>query len=313
MIGAGAIGFISVTLVYSMFGSTIPAADAYAYLAAGERLNAGHSVYALVPGDRAVVLYSGVPLVSPPLIAVLWRPLSALPDGLGRWVWWSAQTLTLGVIVGHLLRQGRPAVSLAVYALAMPIGFEMAVGNMNGFLAAGAILVWVNRDRWWVGLLIGVMASAKLVPLLLLAWLIGQRHWSATVAFGVAVVVCAALVDVGAGPTTIPAYLMIASHIRPSPQSLAAVSGITQASLLALGAFGLLAVVLRGRPAIAFAVACAGMVIGSPAVNLNWLVMLLPAVVAVASRATAGQTADPPMSGERRQVTELTTSHVART
>lgn len=48
--------------------------DAFAYLAAGERLNDGHLLYALSPGDRPVVLkppYWRIPFVSPPLLAVL--------------------------------------------------------------------------------------------------------------------------------------------------------------------------------------------------------------------------------------------------
>jgi hypothetical protein len=63
--------------------------DTWNYLAAGERLNAGHSIYALVAGDRPILLEppSAVPLISPPLVAVLWRPLAFLPDWLGMWAW----------------------------------------------------------------------------------------------------------------------------------------------------------------------------------------------------------------------------------
>src|SRR5205823_2822366 len=56
--------------------------DAYTYLAAGQRLNAGHQLYALSPGDNPVQLnppYWTVPLLSPPFMAVLWRPLALLP------------------------------------------------------------------------------------------------------------------------------------------------------------------------------------------------------------------------------------------
>ena len=50
--------------------------DAFTYLSAGERLNAGHLLYALSPGDRPVGLHPPfwtVPLVSPPPIAVVFR------------------------------------------------------------------------------------------------------------------------------------------------------------------------------------------------------------------------------------------------
>ena len=52
-------------------------------------LQLGHSIYALVAGDRPILLEppSAVPLISPPLVAVLWRPLAFLPDWLGMWAW----------------------------------------------------------------------------------------------------------------------------------------------------------------------------------------------------------------------------------
>ena len=151
-------------------------------------------------------------------------------------------------------------------------------------------------------MIVGVMASAKLVPLLLLAWLIGQRRWSAVAAFGAAVVACAALVHVGAGSTSISDYLAIAAHIQPSGKSLAGLTGIAQASLVTLGAMALLSILLPRRPALAFAVACTGMVIGSPEVNVNWLVMLLPAVAALASWSSVEHGPALPMSGAMRRV-----------
>ena len=54
------------------------------YLAAGERLNAGHNLYAFGAGDRPIILdpqYWTVPLLSPPPIAVLWRSLALLGTG----------------------------------------------------------------------------------------------------------------------------------------------------------------------------------------------------------------------------------------
>ena len=71
--------------------------DTWNYLGAGERLNAGHSIYALVAGDRPILieLPSTVPLVSPPLVAVLWRPLALLPDWLAMWGWWAASAAAM--------------------------------------------------------------------------------------------------------------------------------------------------------------------------------------------------------------------------
>jgi len=203
LLAIASVPFVAVAAVSSALGSTIPASDAYTYLAAAERLNAGHSLYALTAGDRAVSLYGGVPLVSPPLIAVLWRPLAALPEGSGRWLWTAAQIVVIFACLAWLLRSQRLGVSVATYLLAMPIGFEMAVGNMNGFLTAGAILVWWYRREWWVGAIVGVMASLKVLPVILVFWLVGQRNWRAVGAFVAAVAACAVVAVVGAGPSSL--------------------------------------------------------------------------------------------------------------
>src|SRR5439155_1700663 len=60
------------------FAPAVPGSDAWNYLAAGERLNAGHPLYSISPGDRPIQLlppYWTVPLLAPPPIAVVWRPL----------------------------------------------------------------------------------------------------------------------------------------------------------------------------------------------------------------------------------------------
>src|SRR5438105_1609964 len=64
------------------------ALDTGTYLGAGERLNAGHEVYSLKVGDRPIPLLWKYPLLYPPLIAVLWRPLALLGD-LAKYGWWA--------------------------------------------------------------------------------------------------------------------------------------------------------------------------------------------------------------------------------
>jgi hypothetical protein len=83
--------------------------DTWNYLAAGERLNAGHSIYALVARDRPILLEppSTVPLISPPLVAVLWRPLAFLPDWLGMWAWWAASAAAMLATTVWIILKGR--------------------------------------------------------------------------------------------------------------------------------------------------------------------------------------------------------------
>ena len=52
--------------------------DAYTYFAAAQRLNVHHVLYRLSPGDIRIALhppYWSVPILSPPFMAVIWRPL----------------------------------------------------------------------------------------------------------------------------------------------------------------------------------------------------------------------------------------------
>ena len=102
------------------FDWTRPDSDPWNYLAAGERLNAGHRLYALSDGDRVVSLrppYWSVPLLAPPPIAVAWRALAWV--GEPAMVLWGIACLAAATAsVVFLLRAGRLA-GLAL--LAMPL------------------------------------------------------------------------------------------------------------------------------------------------------------------------------------------------
>ena len=108
--------------------------DAITYLAAGERLNAGHDLYTLGLGDRRVVIVSEIStaaLLSPPPIAVLWRPIAAMPFGFAMWIAavWMA---VLGTTFYLVYRTGFPG-ALVATALAPAIGEQLAAGNVAAF------------------------------------------------------------------------------------------------------------------------------------------------------------------------------------
>jgi Glycosyltransferase family 87 len=154
---------------YLQWYGSVPC-DAMTYLKAGERLNAGHTLYALSPGDRFLPMnppYWTVPLLSPPLIAVIFRPLAILPNDAGTYIWW---TVTLAAVLGTLaaLAYRRPtATAWTAIALFPPIVFEMGAANVNSLLLLGAVASWwlFARGKYaWAGAVVAAMAAVKLTP-----------------------------------------------------------------------------------------------------------------------------------------------------
>jgi hypothetical protein len=120
--------------------------DPWNYLAAGERLNAGHPLYELSEGDREVILqppYWSVPLLAPPPIAVAWRPLAVL--GPPSMVLWGVLGLVgiVGTVI-YLLSIGRV---LVVAILIASFTMTAVAGNFSALLLPGLILIWIHRHR----------------------------------------------------------------------------------------------------------------------------------------------------------------------
>ena len=288
---------VAVQLLYFERG-VIPG-DAFSYLAAGERLNAGHQLYALVPGDRPVDLNPPlftVPLVSPPPIAVVFRAFALLPDGSGAYAWWVCQLLALAASLVMLARRRPLLLAGAMLVLLIPTVYEIGVGNLNSFLLLGSILTWRfatgGRDPA-AGAITAVMVAVKLTPGMLAWWLLmtGRRLGVAT-AIATGLVVLAASI-VGAGLDSHVQYLRIlgdGGSIGTSPLSLAGMArfvGVPPSIANLLPTMAVLAglagvVLLRHRPAVAFGVAIVTMLYGSPAVSINWYILLYALLAPVA-------------------------------
>src|SRR6266545_2097206 len=168
-----AIGLIGALQVRYFDRGFVPG-DAFTYLAAGERLNAGHALYALSPGDRPVDLkppYWTVPLLSPPPIAVLWRPLAALPNELGLQVWWLGCAAIISATLAAMLRARPILMSVALLVFLVPLVFEVPTGNVNGPLLGMVVAIWLlargGHDRA-AGALLAVAAAVKLTSAILL-------------------------------------------------------------------------------------------------------------------------------------------------
>lgn len=311
VIPAVAIGLVvAIQSIYYVRGF-IPG-DAFTYLAAGERLNDGHLLYALSPGDRPVDLnppFWTVPLLSPPPIAVLFRPLALLPNDLGPYVWWAACT---AAFVGAILAMMRPRpilIGMAVMLLSVPLVYEIGVGNLNALLVAGIIAAWyllVRGRDVAAGAVIAAMTVLKLTPVVLAWWLITQRRWSALRAFLVTGAALGVLSLIGAGIPAHFEYLEIVRQTSTTGTSDLSLAGMARflgvdpgvANLLPaialVGGF-VLVWVFGARPGLAYAMGVLTMLFGSPVININWFTLILAALAPVVWPLHSEPTRDPGM------------------
>ncbi len=297
LIPAVAIGLVvAIQSVYYVRGF-IPG-DAFTYLAAGERLNDGHLLYALSPGDRPVDLHPPfwtVPLLSPPPIAVLFRPLALLPNDLGPYVWWAVSTAGVVGTALVMMRRRPILIGLAVLLLSIPLVYEIGVGNLNALLVAGIVGTWYllvrGRDAA-AGALIAAMTVLKLTPVVLAWWLITQRRWSAVRAFLVTGAALGVVSLIGAGIPAHFEYLGIVRQTSTTGTSDLSLAGMARfvgvdpsiANLLptiALVGGIVLVWVFRERPALAYATGVLTMLFGSPVININWFTLLLAALAPI--------------------------------
>lgn len=297
---AAALGLLAALVVLYHDRGFVPG-DAFTYLAAGERLNAGHALYALGPGDRLVALnppYWTVPLLSPPFMAVVWRPLAALPAEAGVYLWWGASVAAALAVVLLVIRRRPVSGSLALLALALPFTYEIGVGNVNALLLAGAVSCWWLGRRGRAGsagVIAAVMVAAKITPLPVAAWIVGVDRRRGLAGVTVGLIACAAVSLLGAGIGAHTEYLAVARETGTTGLSMWSLGGIARAmgipepvpTLLPVGTlFGSsiasLALAMVGRPAAGYVVAIVGWTFGSPVVNVNTLTLLFATLAPVA-------------------------------
>ncbi|MHB8460881.1 MAG: glycosyltransferase family 87 protein [Candidatus Limnocylindrales bacterium] len=289
------IGIFVGIILYAILVLGYGPADGVTYLAAGERLNAGHPLYALSPGDRPIDIrppYWTVPLLSPPLIAVIWRPLAALPGEAGLYIWWAACAVGIGSTIGLMLRARPVLMAVALFVFLVPFIYEIPTGNVNGLLLFALVAVWLlvreGHDRG-AGVVLAVAAVLKLTPAILVIWLLVQRRWHAVAAFVITAVALALLSLIGAGLQAHLDYLHVIGQTASAGSSRFSLAGVVRDlgvatevarfAPLAIDIVGVSAMwALRRRPEVAFSIAVFTMVWGSPVVNMDWLTLLLVAM-----------------------------------
>lgn len=227
--------------------------DAFTYFAAARRLNVHHLLYALSPGDLPIKLhppYWSVPILSPPFMAVIWRPLALLSYQHAAYIWLGLMALAMGWAAYQIF-----VVSPLAVAVAAPgLGYLLGSGNVHGFLFAVLVALWIWRGRSWPAALLGMVTAAKVMPLVFLPWLISERRLRPLVAFFAAVAICGLIGILGAGLDATLQYPGIMLSSAPQPVSLSYLTGIRWLSDV-LTLTGMAAtVVLRGRRSYQMAV-----------------------------------------------------------
>lgn len=224
--GLAAVALVVVTLLGMQRFGVAPdraSGDPWNYLAAGERLNAGHPLYALSEGDRDVELrppYWSTPLLSPPFIAVLWRPL-ALAGDVAMLLWWIGGVAAMSWFVVRVLARTTAGGVLGLVLLSPALVFTALSGNAAAYL----IPLLALRHPAAVALATGV----KLTPVLL-APAVGILR---VLPWAVAVVMVSLL---GAGMDNHLAWMGSMLDVQPTPISVAGLTGLHPVLVLALAA-----------------------------------------------------------------------------
>jgi alpha-1,2-mannosyltransferase len=288
--GLGTVVFLSAVWIAQSWGP----GDAVVYLAAGERLNAGHELYALGPGDRPVELrppYWTVPLLSPPLIAVVWRPLAAVPELIGLWVWtWSCTVAAFGTL-GFLIRREPVRTGLILALVGVPFSVLAWSGNVDALrLPATIVAFWLaTRGRpLAAGVVVGLLTAVKLTPAVLVLWLLVTGRWRAVVAAAATVAVATLISVLGAGWDAHLDYLSVArssievgaeislaglARTVGAPAEVAALLPPLAAVVLSLGV-----IAVRHDPPTSYRFAILAQVLGAPAAGMHTFGLLLALV-----------------------------------
>ncbi|TQF73855.1 mannosyltransferase [Rhodococcus spelaei] len=156
-----------------------------------------------------------LPFTYPPFAALVFLPLHYLPFGLVGVCW---QLLTIGALYllirmslellfgTRTLGPGWTSVAMVWTAVGMwtePVRSTLDYGQVNVFLALGA-MVAVRSRRWWVaGGLVGIIAGIKLTPAITGLYFVLRRRWKAAIFSAVAF-----------GLTVGVSYLLIGSEAR---------------------------------------------------------------------------------------------------
>lgn len=189
LIGAAALLLALTTVIGLALGAWHGYLDLMVYRLGAQAWLDGDGVYGPLPalGNGEVHL----PFTYPPLAAIAFAPLAALPEAAASAVMFALSLAAIALTVWLVLDRIRPstdrgvrlAVVLATVAAAEyiePVRETLGFGQVNALLmAAVAFDVLTRSDKWPRGILIGIAISIKLTPAGFLLLFLLRRDWRA--------------------------------------------------------------------------------------------------------------------------------------
>jgi len=269
------------------------ASDAWNYLAAAERLRAGHSLTSIGPGDRPVVGFPSMfplPLVAPPTMAVLSMPMLLFSPDVATMLWTIGGFIVTIATVAWLIARGGIRVQILVIALAFPTAVAAFSGNVNTYLLPVLMASWLgiggsNRGGLVGGAATGLATAVRVGPALIGLLYVVRRRWVAAVTAASVLGVVGLLSLLVAGPDTWATYLRVSLGGSLLPTALSVPGMLTSMGVgpafarLGVAAVWVIAgvaiVLLRDRPRLAFVVAIVAAVYATPVVRMESWVLLL--------------------------------------
>lgn len=278
---AAAIVFAALALTIQPFEPFAYGGDIWVYLAAGERLNDGHALYELQPGDRHVAPnppFWTTPLLAPPPIAVIWRPIAAAAP-LGPAIWWATGVVGVSVMGFDLLRRGGRIAVLATVMLAPALALTAASGNVSAILTPVLYVAWRGRhSQLLTGTAFALSVGVRLTPVFLGAWLVWHRGGRAVLSATVAAIAVAGLSIAGAGLDAHRSWLQTALPAAPAPLSVAGMTGLPALVVVIGAAVIVLGVAAIRRERLTFVTAIVAATLASPALYFTALAGLASAL-----------------------------------
>ncbi len=159
---------------------------------AGELARLGQSAHLY---DRLEEIFRGgaveTPFMHPPLVALLFAPLSALPYGAALVVFWAlsiALWLVTCAIAERELKDAAPSQELWLVVRFAPVAYSIAYAQMTALLAVPLVLFVVSLRRSRdvsAGVWLGLLAIKPQIVVGFVAYLMIQRRFRAVVAAAV--------------------------------------------------------------------------------------------------------------------------------